>query len=187
MHPTLTSTLSPVNADDLEVLTSIARKTFVTTFGHLYSDQNLAGYIEERLSLEGITKEWSDPNTVFLLVRDASRKTVGYIKHIEQSQQYLEHLDAGIARPTQSLLLERFYFVPEAQGTGVAHKAMQEWLAFVEQDASLDAIHLSVWEENFRAQAFYQKYEFIYAGTFGYAVGDQTDTEFVYIKRLKNQ
>lgn len=185
MQNMLTHVLQPVDEDQLATLTKIARETFVDTFGHLYTTQNLDQYIKDRLSLGAIINEWSDAQTRFYLVQDESNKSVGYIKHIENSQKYLEHLPKEVERPTHSLLLERFYFIPEAQGKGIAHRAMQAWLERVTQDASLDALHLSVWEENVKAQRFYHRYGFDYSGTFGYIVGDQEDTEYIYMKRLR--
>ncbi len=72
----------------------------------------------------------------------------------------------------------------DSQGSGLAHLAMQELITWVNANTQCDTIHLTVFVENHRAQKFYQKYGFIYAGDTIYHVGNTKDHELIYLKAL---
>jgi ribosomal protein S18 acetylase RimI-like enzyme len=65
------------------------------------------------------------------------------------------------------------------KGAGVAHTLMQEALAWACGQGG-EALYLSVWEDNHRAQAFYRRYGFVHVGEHGFKVGAVVDRDFIW-------
>lgn len=166
-------------ADVVERLSEIAKFTFCDTFRH-YEKSDIDAYLAKSLSVEALSRELAEPSNFFYFV-NLDGATTGYLKWIFPSTVYLEHVDLKCERP---LLLERFYFLPEYCGKGLAPVALQFVQSFAQHIAQADYLYLSVWEKNFRAQRFYQKWGFRTLGCFDYPVGDVIDQEFLYGKRL---
>lgn len=163
----------------LEKLSEIASFTFTDTFRH-YKAEDIEHYLKTSLSTEALGRELEDSSNYFYFVNRNEERT-GYLKWIYPSTTYLEHADLKCKRP---LLLERFYFLPEFCGTGLAPLALQFVTSFAHHHARSDFLYLSVWEKNYRAQRFYQKHGFRTYCSFDYPVGEEVDQEFLYGKRL---
>jgi ribosomal protein S18 acetylase RimI-like enzyme len=172
--------ISPTGTfEAVKSLSEIARFTFADTFRH-YEPADLESYLEKALSPEALEKELSEPNNKFYFVTLNGILT-GYLKWIFPSTVYLEHANLDCRRP---FLIERFYFLPEYQGKGLADIALAFITSFAKYEAGADYLYLSVWEKNYRAQRFYQKHGFRTLASFGYPVGDVVDQEFLYGKQL---
>lgn len=164
----------------VERLSEMAKFTFCDTFRH-YKKSDIEAYLQKSLSVEALSQEIAEPSNFFYFV-NLNQEATGYLKWIFPSTVYLEHTDLKCERP---LLLERFYFLPEYCGKGLAPLALQFVTSFAQHVARSDYLYLSVWEKNFRAQRFYQKHGFRTLSSFDYPVGDEIDQEFLYGKRLK--
>lgn len=164
---------------DIEALQEMAQSTFANTFKH-YQSKDLQAYFDETLSLEALSKELEDPKNSYYFVLRQGRKA-GYLKWIFPSTMYLEHVSLNVDRAFQ---IQRFYFLGEYLGRGLAPVA----LAFIEgaakYQAKADYLYLSVWDRNYRAQSFYQKHGFRTIGSFDFPVGEEIDHEMLYGKSL---
>jgi RimJ/RimL family protein N-acetyltransferase len=183
--------------NDLELLSRLSAETFIETFGKNYSEEDLNEYLTQRLSKKAIEGELKDPENIFFLienlpqapienaeVEDCEQYSSGYIKITPNSDKFLNDLSDKFEKPLRSCYLERFYLLKDSQGSGLAHLAMQELITWVNANTQCDTIHLTVFVENHRAQKFYQKYGFIYAGDTIYHVGNTKDHELIYLKAL---
>lgn len=168
-----------IGADELQQLSDIARLTFRTTFVH-YSQADLLHYLNTSLSPETLRHEIEDPKNFFYFVLE-NGVIAGYLKWITPTKQYLSGFELTF---TKAVLLQRFYFLPEHVGTGLASIALEFVTSYARHRANADLLYLSVWEKNFRAQRFYQKNGFRTLGSFDYPVGQEIDVEFLYTKRL---
>lgn len=172
--------LSPnIGTGDLQTLSDIARITFSNTFVH-YDEADLNDYLESSLSPEKLRNEIEDPKNHFYFVLE-NQEITGYLKWICPSTQYLDEFDLSFKR---AVLLQRFYFLPEHCGTGLAPIALEFVTSYARHRAKADLLYLSVWEKNYRAQSFYQRNGFRTLGSFDYPVGRVIDVEFLYTKRL---
>lgn len=163
-------------ADDLAALQRVAEVTFVNTFGHLYRAEDLSAYLQARLSPHAIQAEVADPGNVFYGVYLAG-VLVGYLKLMPGCVKHVEGTPQQTARPC---FLERFYLLPEWQGVGLAQVMLAFVLQVARRQLGADSVHLTVWEENYRAQRFYQQAGFRTVRKVAYPVGQQVDTEFLY-------
>lgn len=168
-----------IGEDSVEKLSDMARFTFCDTFRH-YSEDDLNEYLKSSLSVEALRPKLNDSRNGYYFVNLNGHST-GYLKWISPSTQYLEDLQVSYDRALQ---LERFYFLPEYCGKGLAAIALAFVESYARYQAGADLLYLSVWEKNFRAQRFYQKHGFRSLSSFQYPVGDVVDLEFLYGKRL---
>lgn len=171
--------VSPPSDADLQALSDMARLTFADTFRH-YTEADLNSYLDSALSPSALARDMTEPRTryTFVMLND---QRVGYLKWISKSTQYLQYLTSP---PRNSFLLERFYFLPEFCGRGLAAMALAYVESFAKYEAKADYLHLSVWEKNYRAQRFYQKHGYRTLTSFEYPVGSIVDQEFLYGKSL---
>jgi diamine N-acetyltransferase len=163
----------------IEALSEMARFTFSETFRH-YEQSDLEDYLGKSLSVEALGEELRDQRNYFYFVI-LNGVEVGFLKWIFPSTKYLEHVHLDYNSP---LLIERFYFLPDYCGRGLASIALEFVASFAKYEVKADGMYLSVWEKNFRAQSFYQKHGFRTVGSFDYPVGKVIDVEFLYAKPL---
>ena len=169
----------PVREDEIEFLSAMASETFTNTFRH-YDKADLDQYLQESLSPQALSLELAvTENQFYFVVVNGER--AGYLKWIFPTRKYLEHVEVSWKAP---LLLERFYFLPSQCGKGLGPVALAFVESYARYQAKADVLYLSVWDRNYRAQSFYQKYGFRTLGSFDYPVGDEIDHELLYFKRL---
>jgi ribosomal protein S18 acetylase RimI-like enzyme len=77
----------------------------------------------------------------------------------------------------------RLYVSKDSLGSGVGAALMQ---ACIDEaaDKGFDTIWLGVWENNFRAQAFYRKWNFTEVGTHIFMLGDDRQTDLVMARSI---
>ena len=94
---------------------------------------------------------------------------------------YATHSDA--VRP---VALSQLYCHPARTGQGIGAALMERVLSEARaRDA--DAIQLSVWAHNHRAQRFYARYGFGKIADIHFRVGEQVDEEFLFELRLSDR
>ena len=163
--------------DEAEALSALGRMAFTQSFGHLYSAEDLAAFLDEVHSLDNVRAEIVNPKMQYMLAQDGGA-LVGYCKIGEGTT--LDY-DAG----GKTLLeLKQLYILSTHHGLGAAQHLM-DWVVAQAQAIDADEIILSVYSGNPRAQAFYKKYDFAHAADTIFMVGSQADAEFIYIKSLK--
>ncbi|GAA3997480.1 GNAT family N-acetyltransferase [Sphingomonas humi] len=165
--------IRPATAADLPAIDQVFRTSFCDTFAHLYDPADLAAF------LDGFTAatwqaEFDDPDYAFQ-VGEVGGKVVGYIK---LGPNKLPHVEPG-----QLLELKQLYLLKEAQGTGLAHGLMN-WALDEAKLRGARRMALSVWSENWRAQAFYDRYGFEDRGPVGFMVGNHRDEDRVWEAEL---
>ena len=77
----------------------------------------------------------------------------------------------------KALELKRIYILKEHQGKGIAQKLMAFIIEYATQN-DFKVVWLGVWEHNYRAQKFYEKYGFINSGhTHDFPIGNTPQTD----------
>jgi ribosomal protein S18 acetylase RimI-like enzyme len=157
---------------DAAALAEVGEKTFVETFGHLYSERDLAAFLRIHTA-ESWAGELADPDLQIVLV-EAEGKPVAYAKVGPRSLPY--------APDGPAMELRQFYVLKPWQGAGIAPKLM-DWVMAQAREREASEICLSVWSENERAKRFYARYGFTYVGPYHFMVGEQADEDEIW--RLK--
>ena len=153
---------------DAESLAELGQATFVETFGHLYSREDLTAFLANH-SVESWAQELADP-AFAIRIGEAAGKAVAYAK-IGPPKLPFEPRGTAVE-------LRQFYILSDWHGSGAA----REMMAWVLQEARRrggDDLYLSVFVDNARARAFYAKYGFVEEGRYAFMVGNQADDDIV--------
>lgn len=161
--------------DDAPILAEVGADTFVETFGHLYSAEDLAAFLRIH-SEESWRGELSDPGFVVRLGEE-NGEPVAYAKLGPHK------LPATANGP--AIELKQFYVRQPWHGTAVARELM-DWVLTEARARGINEIFLSVYTENPRAIRFYQRYGFEYVGPYHFMVGGQADEDMILRLRLQD-
>jgi diamine N-acetyltransferase len=195
MHPVLSSEntltqvryLYPLQHDELPTLGHIARETFTQTFSGLMSPDTFQAYMETKLTDAELARQYTEPDNQFYLVKleqGEGSKTVGFIRTLYPCQKFFEHAPKHVRLPSQGFLLDRFYFLNSTHGTGLAKACMRE-VFHLARTAGAEAVHLSTWDQNRRAQRFYTKMGYTHAFNAPFHVGNGlVNEDYIYLYRL---
>ncbi|OJJ16788.1 hypothetical protein BKI52_33320 [marine bacterium AO1-C] len=160
--------ITRVTENELMVLQEISQSTFVTAFAAMNTQEDMDAYLQEKMTLEQITKEWQTAGSDFYFAR-IDAEIVGYLK-----------LNTGKAQnetlPESSLEVERIYIMAAYQGK----KLGQQLLDFAIQQAkeqTLQSVWLGVWEHNKGAQRFYARNGFIAFSHHDFYLGSDKQTD----------
>ena len=170
-------TIRRADATDAARVAAFAARTFLDTFGHDNSVEDMSLYLESAYSLDRQTAELSSPDMLTLLAeRDGATIAFAMVRRNGPMPTCVTVPD-----PVE---LWRFYVDRPWHGHGVAMALM---------DASIDAarllggrsIWLGVWEQNARAIAFYQKHGFVDVGSHQFMVGSDRQTDRVLVRSIE--
>jgi len=164
-------TIRRATVADVDTLAELGATTFVETWAHLYSDEDMQAYLGKNHTAAAYSALLADPGGVIWIAERGGR-AIGYAQVGSGS---LPHPDLV---PTDGEL-KRLYLRASDQGDGIGRALMDEAMAWLLRDGPR-VIWLSVWSENFGAQRFYARYGFELAGEYEYVVGEQRDREFMY-------
>lgn len=153
---------------DAGVLADLGARTFTETFGHLYSPDNLAHFLQNHtpeawaaaLAGDGAVRLAEDGGTA-----------VGYAR----IGPLTFAVDTGGRAGVQ---LYQLYVDPPWHGTGVA-AALLDWAASAARGQGAIDLWLSVFVDNPRARAFYARRGFVEVMPYTFMVGDHADDDII--------
>lgn len=157
---------------DAALMSRLGAETFIETFGHLYTPDNLAAFIVSH-SEENWRRELSDPAYAVRIAEDGG-EPAGYCKVGPPS------LPFEVTGPT--LELRQLYVLKPWHGAGIA-SALMDWAIGQARARGVEQMFLSVFVDNHRAQRFYARYGFEQVGTYDFMVGAHADLDLIL--RLK--
>lgn len=170
-----TITIRKATAKDAETLQALARKTFFETFAAHNTEDNMKKYLEEDLSLPKLNAELNNPGSAFYFA-SFQDQLVGYLKlNFGQSQTELQDNTA--------VEIERIYVLQAFQGKKLGQLLYQHAVAIA---TAMQAayIWLGVWEQNFKAIAFYEKNGFVPFDKHLFTLGDDVQTDIMMKRSL---
>lgn len=153
---------------DAEALAELGRRSFVDTFGHLYSPEDLTAFLANH-SVDNWAQELADP-AFAIRIGEADGRAVAYAK-IGPPKLPFEPRGTAVE-------LRQFYVLSDWHGRGAAGEMMAWVLDEARRRGGAD-LYLSVFVDNPRARAFYAKYGFVEEGRYAFMVGDQADEDIV--------
>jgi GNAT superfamily N-acetyltransferase len=135
----------------------------------------MQAYLDSAFTLPQFKAELNDPRSIFILA-EVEGRLAGYAKLFPDEAPECIHGDDPIE-------LVRFYVDLPWHGSGLASALMKLCLAEAKQ-RGFKTIYLGVWERNFRAQAFYRKWDFARVGEHIFQMGDDPQTDWWMIRRI---
>lgn len=168
----MTITYRNATPADAAPMAEIGARSFAETFGHLYSSENLAAFLVNH-SEENWHRELTDPRYAVRLAHDGDT-AIGFAKVGPPS------LPFEVKGPTAEL--RQLYVLKPWQGAGIA-PVLMDWVIAEARGRGAEALYLSVFIDNHRAQKFYGRYGFEAVGRYDFMVGAHADEDI--IMRLK--
>ena len=157
---------------DVPALAELGAHTFIETFGHLYTPEDLQAFLDESHTEAAYAKVLADGSPYALWLAERDGRAIGYA---QAGPCGLPHADVG----AEDGEIKRLYLRGDAQNGGAGRALMDAMLAWLLRDGPR-TLWLSVWSENYGAQRFYARYGFEFAGEYAFMVGTQRDREFMY-------
>jgi len=159
--------------DDADHMAALGERAFVETFGHLYTPDNLALFLQNH-SPETWRRDLSNPACA-VWVGEAGGQAIAYAKLLPPE------LPVAITAP--AIELKQFYVLNGWHGTGVAQQLM-DWVVSEARERGAKELYLSVFTENARAQRFYARFGFEEVGRQRFMVGTHADEDIIMRRAL---
>ncbi len=163
---------------DFPLLAELGAVTFIETYSHATSKENLNQYINQAFSLQQIKEELEDNhNTFFIVFQDD--EPIAYAK-LNASQR------PDIIADKKIIQIQRIYARQRVLGKGVGGVLMQCCIDEAEQKAA-DLLWLTVWQQNVRAIEFYKKWGFKIIGERKFCVGNEEFDDYIMCLELNDR
>jgi ribosomal protein S18 acetylase RimI-like enzyme len=153
---------------DAALIADLFTRSFGETFGHLYRPEDLAAFLDQA-GAETFEAELSDPS-FDLGIAQADGTAVGFAKLGEPS--------LPIETPLDTLELGQIYVLRDWQGAGIG-PALFDWAAARARERGGRFLQLTVYVDNHRAKAFYERRGFEEVGRYDFMVGNHADEDII--------
>lgn len=163
---------------DAKLLSEIGIKTFDDTFGGTCTKEDMNFVLQQFFNLAQCEIDLRDENdNFFFWEEDGIAK--GYIRINAIHPYPFDEL-----KSYRCIELVRLYVLKAYHGTHVASNLMQFAIDFA-KDRKYEKLYLSVWEYNFRARGFYEKFGFVNTGIENdFPLGSTPQTDYWFVKDL---
>jgi len=167
--------ISTANETHAQELTDLSIQTFTDTFAADNKPEDMAKYIAGAMNAEKLREELQDPVNKFFVAWGA-KKMIGYAKLRPNN----ESESLANRNPIE---LERIYVQHSYHDKKVGAALMAHCIAYA-KDQGHDVLWLGVWEHNYRAVKFYQRWGFELFGSHPFILGDDHQTDVLMKKEL---
>jgi ribosomal protein S18 acetylase RimI-like enzyme len=156
---------------DLKLIRDISIQTFTETFAGVNTADNLALYLQEHLNETVLTKEIENIESDFFLAK-ANDTVIGYLK-LNWGNAQTEIIES------QALEIHRIYVLEKYHGKQVGQRLLDKAITVAKHKKAV-FIWLGVWENNKKAQNFYNRNGFTAFDTHVFTLGNETQTDLLY-------
>jgi len=160
---------------EVTALASLARDTFIETFGHLYKAEDLAAFLKTAHAPATYDALLKDRRVAIWLAEKSPHGFVGY----------------GIAGPCKLPApglepaageIRQLYFRASAQREGLGSRLLTTMLDWLNAQGHAP-LYVGVWSGNLGAQRLYGRFGFEKIGEYDFPVGKHLDREFILRRR----
>jgi len=160
---------------DADLLAELGATTFYESFAAQNTPENMTAYLAATFVPEQQRAELADPRNTFLIAENDG-VAIGYA-HLRTGKP-----PACVSDPN-ALELVRLYVSSTLQGSGVGGRLMDACLTEARQ-SGYQTIWLGVWQQNTRAQAFYNRWNFSKVGEHVFQLGDDRQMDWLMERSL---
>lgn len=160
---------------DADLLVALGRTMFYEAFSEQTDPQDMESHLQNAFKIDEIRRQLNGDRAFFLLI-EVDSKVAGYA--------YLdaESSPASIKAPNP-IQLVRLYLRQDYYGRNVGNYLMKACLETA-RSKGFEAVWLSSWELNHRANAFYKKWKFEIVGRAKFRVGSDIQDDFIFTRRI---
>ncbi len=169
----MTLVLRDADPGDAATLAELGARSFKETFGHLYTADNLAAFLNNHRE-----EQWRSE-----LVDPAYSVCIGEVDG--QAVAFAKLTPPGLPFEPQGhpIELKQFYVLKDWHGSGAAQQLMA-WVMDESRRRGAEDLYLSVFTDNQRAQRFYARYGFEEVGRWAFMVGTHADEDIIMRRSL---
>jgi ribosomal protein S18 acetylase RimI-like enzyme len=153
---------------DAALIADLFARSFCETFAHLYKPEDLAAFLDG-VTAEAFEVELSDPSFE-IRIAEADGTAVGFAK--------LGSPSLPVETPPDTLELWQIYVLSGWQGSGIG-PALFDWAAGRARNRGGRHLQLTVYVDNHRAKAFYERRGFSEVGRYDFMVGNHADEDII--------
>jgi diamine N-acetyltransferase len=153
---------------DAALMADLFARSFCETFAHLYKPEDLAAFLGQ-MNAEAFAAELAD-SAFDIRLAEADGAAVGFAK--------LGKASLPVEAPPDTLELWQIYVLKAWQGSGVG-PALFDWARARALDRGARHLQLTVFVDNHRAKAFYERRGFGEVGRYDFMVGNHADEDIV--------
>lgn len=162
-------------ASDLQELSDMSVQTFSETFAKDNTKENMKEFLEKSYNVKTLTDEFNNDNSRFYFLVHNGIKA-GYLK---------VNLESDLVDLKNIFEIERIYLLKEYQNHGLG-KLLMNYAQEMALDLKKDGICLGVWENNFKAQRFYDRQGFKKVGAHDFNLGESRQTDYTLLKKFND-
>ena len=179
LDPSRSFLVRPANDADVPAIVDIGTRVFTEAFAYTMTPLDLETYLGETYTIDHIRDNLKDPNLTFLVATTTTqaKQCAGFAVVRKGSTE------PCITSYANTIELLRMYVDNAFHGSGVAKLLMEESMAMAKAQGYQN-MWLGVYEENFKAQKFYKKFDFEQVGSHDFRTGDTITTDFIWIRPL---
>jgi len=168
-------TIRRATESDAALLADLGARTFYDSFAVQNTPENMAAYLAASFGPEQQRAELVDPQNTFLIIENDG-VAMGY------AQLRAGKPPASVS-DSKAIELVRLYVSSSCQGTGIGGRLMDACLTEARQ-AGYQTIWLGVWQQNSRAQRFYQRWNFFVVGDHIFQLGADRQLDWLMERSL---
>ena len=160
---------------DADLLAELGATTFYESFAAQNTPENMTAYLAATFVPEQQRAELADPRNTFLIAENDG-VAIGYA-HLRTGKP-----PACVSDPN-AIELVRLYVSSTLQGSGIGGRLMDACLTEARR-SGYQTIWLGVWQQNTRAQAFYNRWNFSKVGEHVFQLGDDRQMDWLMERSL---
>lgn len=168
-------TIRPASRNDAEILAHLSYRTFVETFAHLNSEDNMKVYLSTQCTVEVLAEELKDTASTFLLAY-SDGEAIGFAK-LRRNNIPDE------IKEQNAIEIQRLYVIKDMLGKKIGKYLIEKCFELARSE-NFKTIWLGVWENNHRAIAFYKQFGFEACGTQIFELGNDRQTDLMMKKNI---
>jgi ribosomal protein S18 acetylase RimI-like enzyme len=157
---------------DAKALTDLGRKTFIETFAKDNRQEDMDLYLAETFGEEKQLREICDPYR-YIEMAWAGDQAAGFL-HLMKSTP-----DPSVVGSSPIEIL-RLYVDARWHGKGIGPALMERCIE-IAREKGHETLWLGVWERNFRARSFYEKFGFKRIGQHFFYLGKDEQLDWIMV------
>lgn len=161
--------------DQVPAMQHVAISSYTDTFADSNTPENLKAFFESTYNLPQLEREFHESGSKLYLALDET-EVVGFVR-LRQSNEVVSYLGEN------TIELQRLYVLTSAQGKSVGKLLMEQSLDYARTN-KFEWIWLGVWEKNYKAQKFYERWGFERFSEHTFWMGDDPQVDWLLRKKL---
>ncbi|MGB5745435.1 MAG: GNAT family N-acetyltransferase [Desulfobacterales bacterium] len=160
---------------DADLLAELGRSSFYEAFSEQTNPQDMEDHLQKAFEVDEIRRQIDNDQTLFLIA-EVNSFAAGYA--------YLNpDAPPDCLRDPNPIQLVRLYLRKDYYGRNIGNSLMKACLEMA-RSRGFQAVWLSSWELNHRANAFYKKWEFEVVSLAKFTVGSDVQNDFIFARKI---